>query len=503
MVYEFGDFRLEERERRLTCRSERLSLAPKAFDTLALLVKSPGRVVSKEEFFASVWSGVAVSEASLKQTILSVRKILNVESEDLLETVPKVGYRFTGTVRRRLAGPPYAGDDRVEPTFPMARALTAPAETLSAESPREPRRWQREHATWVAAGFVALAFAATGWLVGGRSLAARASATGARAVVTRPLQRPAELHALLLRGRFHWDARSGNGLFNSLLSFRQATALYPASAEAWCGVAAASAFDIARWGEADEAARKALELDPSLAEAHAVRAFVAMAWRWDLDTARRELGTARRLAPRDPLTGQWSALRLALEGRLSEAQVEIDELAAENPVLRSALADRAELLYLRGDSEAAKKAVAEVMTLDPHFPPALDIRYRIALAAGQLDEAAAVARAYSRAAGDVFTTAEPEGQSPARYLASTLPSLSGLPAARAVRLMALSRPGDALDALEQGLEERAFLLPLALADPIFEPLRPEPRWKRLEQRIRKAQADAEKAGVPLQASSRP
>jgi hypothetical protein len=62
LAYEFGGFRFEPAEDRLTCGGYTVRLTPKAAQTLLALVKRPDTVVSKEELFAAVWPGVAVEE---------------------------------------------------------------------------------------------------------------------------------------------------------------------------------------------------------------------------------------------------------------------------------------------------------------------------------------------------------------------------------------------------------------------------------------------------------
>jgi TolB-like protein/Tfp pilus assembly protein PilF len=103
MVYEFGPFRLEEGERRLRCDARVVPLTPKALDTLLVLVANAGRAVGKDELMQAIWPDAAVEEATLAQNVFAVRKALG--ETPYIETVPKFGYRFTGSVREVHSGP--------------------------------------------------------------------------------------------------------------------------------------------------------------------------------------------------------------------------------------------------------------------------------------------------------------------------------------------------------------------------------------------------------------
>jgi Tol biopolymer transport system component len=82
----------------LTRSGEVVTLAPKTFDLLALLVKSNGRLLSKGELMVSLWPDTFVEEANLSFQISVLRKALGENGVEWIETVPKHGYRFTATV---------------------------------------------------------------------------------------------------------------------------------------------------------------------------------------------------------------------------------------------------------------------------------------------------------------------------------------------------------------------------------------------------------------------
>src|SRR4051812_29923017 len=98
-LYEFGSCRLDVVRRVLTCDSHPVSLAPKTFALLLLLVQSRGRALSKQELMSALWPDVSVEEANLSFQIAALRKALGSGASQWVETIPKYGYRFAGDVR--------------------------------------------------------------------------------------------------------------------------------------------------------------------------------------------------------------------------------------------------------------------------------------------------------------------------------------------------------------------------------------------------------------------
>lgn len=98
-LYEFGEFRLNEREKNLWQGDKLIQLPPKVFDTLLLLVQNAGSVVTKEEMFSVIWADSFVEESNLSQNIYTLRQLFGKENK-FIETVPRKGYRFVGSVTR-------------------------------------------------------------------------------------------------------------------------------------------------------------------------------------------------------------------------------------------------------------------------------------------------------------------------------------------------------------------------------------------------------------------
>ena len=98
MLYGFGAFTLDTEKRVLIRDGQPVTLAPKTFDLLVVLVESGGRALSKAELMQSLWPNTFVEEANLSFQISTLRKALGEDGPKWIETVQKHGYRFAGTV---------------------------------------------------------------------------------------------------------------------------------------------------------------------------------------------------------------------------------------------------------------------------------------------------------------------------------------------------------------------------------------------------------------------
>lgn len=97
---EFGRCRLDVEKKVLWANGETVRLPLKAVELLCVLVDSRGAVVTKDEIWRSVWNDTFVEETNLTHNIYVLRKTLKDLGEDeLIKTIPRRGYRFTGEVR--------------------------------------------------------------------------------------------------------------------------------------------------------------------------------------------------------------------------------------------------------------------------------------------------------------------------------------------------------------------------------------------------------------------
>lgn len=106
-VYCFSVFRMEVAERRLWCADEQISLTPKQFDLLTYFVENAGRITKKSELLDAVWADTFIEEATLARNVSWLRSKLEEHAggETFIETVPKLGYRFTAEVTCVAADP--------------------------------------------------------------------------------------------------------------------------------------------------------------------------------------------------------------------------------------------------------------------------------------------------------------------------------------------------------------------------------------------------------------
>ncbi len=105
--FRFDRFSLDPAERRLTCDGAPVELNARYLDALVLLVREPGKLVSKDRFLDEVWKGIPVTDEALTQCIKALRRQLGDDASRprFIETVPKHGYRFIASVETAEADP--------------------------------------------------------------------------------------------------------------------------------------------------------------------------------------------------------------------------------------------------------------------------------------------------------------------------------------------------------------------------------------------------------------
>src|SRR5580700_1135475 len=102
----FGPFHVDPDQRLLMRGEESIPLAPKAFETLLVLLRNSGRVVMKDDLMKALWPDTFVEESNLSQHIYQLRKTLGPDAQDpqYIVTVPGRGYRFAQKVEKVSAG---------------------------------------------------------------------------------------------------------------------------------------------------------------------------------------------------------------------------------------------------------------------------------------------------------------------------------------------------------------------------------------------------------------
>ncbi|MEZ5428253.1 MAG: winged helix-turn-helix domain-containing protein [Pyrinomonadaceae bacterium] len=104
ILYDFEGFRVDSAQSCLWRDEEIVSLTPKAFETLLVLVKNQGQVISKDSLLDEIWKDTYVGEATLAQNISTLRKTFSkyVKGKEFIETIPRRGYRFVADVTEIL-----------------------------------------------------------------------------------------------------------------------------------------------------------------------------------------------------------------------------------------------------------------------------------------------------------------------------------------------------------------------------------------------------------------
>jgi TolB-like protein/Tfp pilus assembly protein PilF len=220
----------------------------------------------------------------------------------------------------------------------------------------------------------------------------------------RPWPRSDEAYEAFLRGRHLWNLRSAETVPQAIGEFNRALQLDPLYAPAYAGLADAFATlgDMLHsmphreaFARAEAAARRALALDPSEAEAHATLGHVRMhAWRWA--EAEREFQLAIEQSPGYAPAHQWRAFNLASQGRLDAAVLQsrrAEELDPLSPIIAS---DVAQILYFAGRDREAIAQARQTLQMNPSFAEARRVLFLALLRSGARAEAARELEAFVR-----------------------------------------------------------------------------------------------------------
>jgi tetratricopeptide (TPR) repeat protein len=188
----------------------------------------------------------------------------------------------------------------------------------------------------------------------------------------------ADAYRLYLQGRHNWSRRSEEALKEAIERFQDAAALDPGFAAAYSGLAdcyatlgslshlaPADAFPMAR-----RHAMLALELDPSLAEAHASLGFVQLYFDWNWPAADAEFQRSIALDPSYPATHQWYGIYLMAAGRPAEALAEMQRARQRDPLSLAINTDIGFCLYYAAQYQEAAKQLQFVLEINSDFPPA-------------------------------------------------------------------------------------------------------------------------------------
>ena len=97
-TWRFGDFRLHPERAALLKGDREVKLRPKVYDALHYLIANRGRLVPKEELIQALWPEAFVTDDSLVQCMVELRRALDDRAQEILKTVPRRGYIFAAEV---------------------------------------------------------------------------------------------------------------------------------------------------------------------------------------------------------------------------------------------------------------------------------------------------------------------------------------------------------------------------------------------------------------------
>ncbi len=312
-------------------------------------------------------------------------------------------------------------------------------------------------------------------------------------------------YQLYLYGRYHWNRRTREEFQKAIPFFEQAISEDPKFALAYAGLADCHGLLGFAGGQthqhmpnARRFAEKAIALDEQLAEGQTSLAMVHALYEWRWPQAEAEFRRAIELNPSHATAHHWYAVHLNAQGRRKEAEVEFARALSLDPMSPIILTNSGYPAYYAREFPAAVQAYRRALAVDPSFLPA---HQDLMLAYEQLQD-------YVRALEEACQVLSLGGDS---TLASIVRATAGAPVtaqsyaaarrkwqsvleeqAKAVYVapMALgslaARNGDRAAAfhwLFKGLEERSAPLVYLKADPLYDPIRDDPRFRELLGRI--------------------
>jgi TolB-like protein len=283
-----------------------------------------------------------------------------------------------------------------------------------------------------------------------------------------------EVYRLYLQGRFYWNKRTPAEVTKAIPFFKQAVEQDPNFALGYVGLAD-SDEDTDR-PQKKEYIRRALEIDPDLAEAHASLGYQYML-DYDWAVSERELKRAMELNPKYPQSYAWNGARLMMIGRYDEAIASIDQALLIEPASNGFNFYKGVCLGASGRYDESIDQFKRTIALDPTFPWPHSHLARIYRLKGDL-AAAAEERAVSLeldgspevAKGIRERFAKSGWEAVQDYIRTQDPRRFGILQTRYEKEGWIQR-------LQEQAANGSFWLFLIKTDPIFDPLRGDPRFE--------------------------
>ncbi len=308
-----------------------------------------------------------------------------------------------------------------------------------------------------------------------------------------------DAYSSYLKGRYYWNKRTEEGIRRGIGHFRQAIETEPDYAVAHAGMADCySVLGLTGvdppsecFMRAKEAASRALEIDESLAEAHASLALVRTFYEWDWVGAEEEFRRAIELNPKYPTAHQWYAEYLAAMGRSDEALAEIRRALELDPLSLMVITAVGLIFYYARRFDRAVEPLQKALEMDPGFPPAhrvLGWVYEQVATPEETMEAFQKAVTFSnRNVGMLADLGRCYGlmglRDKAEHVFAELREISARqyvsPYENALMHVGMAATDQALECLKAACDERYWLMVNLNVHPVWDSLRPDPRFSAL------------------------
>jgi TolB-like protein/DNA-binding winged helix-turn-helix (wHTH) protein/Tfp pilus assembly protein PilF len=326
---------------------------------------------------------------------------------------------------------------------------------------------------------------------------------GTKETVARPPLSPAGYQAydLYLRGRYFWNKRSPHGFEQAVKYFQEAIAKAPDYAPPYAGLADSyalmSAYGIAPPSvlipKARAAAQQALKLDENLAEAHVSLAVIAQDYDWDWKTSEEQYQRAIQLDPNYATAHHWYAEHLALRGRFDEAFAEMNRALQLDPLSLIVRTDDGVILYFARQYDRALEQFRVVHEMEPGFPRNMTLyayvqENQFDRAFTELDRLERIDDKGSWIWGaKAYTYGRSGKRSEARRALEKMNSLNHDdqldPLIFVAPNIAIGATNEAFALLDRSVAIHSPGLTAVKVDPIYDPLRSDPRFERLLLRL--------------------